>query len=259
METGAQSSGWHDAILAGDSWRHPGSEWDLDVLLDVLGSLRESSEPGELARAIIQRITPLHSVSDIDQVRVDAFGALRRSPGAAMDSDLLGWVAACVWGESGARERLREGHTVTRLRADEDGARGQVCVPLRAGSLGQTLITCMIVAPSIDAARRLACRLTLLTHLITDPSEGSDGARDTSGEATQAATALTSRQREILRGMAAGMTNRQIAHRIAFSESTVRLESIAIYRYFGVHSRFQAVAAAREAGILREAVLNVGA
>lgn len=259
METGAQSSGWHDAILPGDSWRHPGSEWDLDVLLDVLGSLRESSEPGELARALIQRIAPPHSLSEVDQVRVDAFGALRRPPGAAMDSDLLGWVAACVWGASGVRERLREGHTVTRLRVDEDGARGHVCIPLRAGRLGQTLIACMVVAPSIDAARRLACRLTLLTHLITDSVWENDSPRDTTVEASPTAMTLTSRQREILRGMAAGMTNRQIAHRIAFSESTVRLESIAIYRHFGVHSRFQAVAAAREAGMLREAVVTVGA
>ena len=259
MATGAPPSGWHDSILPADSWRRLESEWDLEILLDLLASIPASTVPGGQVGAIIQRIVPPHSVIEVDQVRVDAFGGLRHTPGATTDSDLLGWVAACVWGESGMRERLLEGHTVTRLRADADGARGHVCVPLPAGRLGQTLIACMIVASSADAARRLACRLTLLTHLVTEPSWASDGAGATGGAVTPAVPTLTSRQREILRGMAAGMTNRQIAARIAFSESTVRLESIAIYRYFGVHSRFQAVAAAREAGMLREPVLTVGA
>jgi len=56
----------------------------------------------------------------------------------------------------------------------------------------------------------------------------------------------------ILRAMAKGLTSRQIASRINFSESTVRMESMAIYRAYGVHSRVDAVAAARAAGHLDE-------
>jgi LuxR family maltose regulon positive regulatory protein len=70
---------------------------------------------------------------------------------------------------------------------------------------------------------------------------------------------LTRRQRDILEGMAEGLTNRQIAARICFSESTVRLESMTIYRYFGVHSRMEAVAAARLEGILDKGHLSLGA
>ncbi len=62
--------------------------------------------------------------------------------------------------------------------------------------------------------------------------------------------ALTPRQSVILRAMARGLTNGQIAQLIRFSESTVRLESMCIYRHFDVHSRSEAVAAARDAGEL---------
>lgn len=70
---------------------------------------------------------------------------------------------------------------------------------------------------------------------------------------------ISPRQLAILQGMAEGLTNRQIAARICFSESTVRLESMAIYRHFGVHSRSQAVAAALASGVLKERPLSLGA
>jgi LuxR family maltose regulon positive regulatory protein len=64
---------------------------------------------------------------------------------------------------------------------------------------------------------------------------------------------------EILRWMSEGMTNREIAARICFSESTVRLESMAIYRILGVRSRSQAVATARQAGLFSDPMVPLGA
>lgn len=61
---------------------------------------------------------------------------------------------------------------------------------------------------------------------------------------------LTDRQLEILRLIARGMTNPQISHRIGFSESTVRQESMAIYRFLGVNGRRDAVKVAHARGIL---------
>lgn len=75
-----------------------------------------------------------------------------------------------------------------------------------------------------------------------------DAGGGNSGDAT--ADGLTVRQTVILQAMADGLTNAQIARRINFSESTVRVESMGIYRHFGVHSRTDAVRAAQEAGVL---------
>ena len=65
-----------------------------------------------------------------------------------------------------------------------------------------------------------------------------------------APAALTDRQLAILQLMAEGLTNNEIAERIEFSVSTVRQEGMAIFRFFGVSTRVQAVAAAREAGLV---------
>lgn len=64
------------------------------------------------------------------------------------------------------------------------------------------------------------------------------------------AVSLTARQLRILEYMAQDLTNRQIAARIGFSDSTVRAESMSIYRALGVRDRHQAVIAGRALRIL---------
>jgi len=77
------------------------------------------------------------------------------------------------------------------------------------------------------------------------PHDG--GARSRS---TVAPRELNDRQLAVLEGMAENLTNRQIARSIGFSESTVRQEAMSIYAYFGVRGRHEAVAAARERGMI---------
>jgi len=62
--------------------------------------------------------------------------------------------------------------------------------------------------------------------------------------------ALTARQQRVLELMAQGMTNGQIARALKFSESTVRQETMAIYRYLQVPGRVEAVDTAIERGLL---------
>lgn len=61
---------------------------------------------------------------------------------------------------------------------------------------------------------------------------------------------LTARQKEVLRHMASGMTNGQIARILKFSESTVRQETMAIYRTLQVRGRAEAVQFAEDNGLL---------
>lgn len=61
---------------------------------------------------------------------------------------------------------------------------------------------------------------------------------------------LTPRQITVLRMMSAGMPNRVIADRIGFSESTVRHETMAIYKVFGVGDRRTAALIARTRGLI---------
>jgi len=61
---------------------------------------------------------------------------------------------------------------------------------------------------------------------------------------------LTRRQKAILAHLADGLTYDQIGSRIGFSNSTVRMELIQIYRLFGVSSRDAAVEVALKRGLL---------
>ncbi len=61
---------------------------------------------------------------------------------------------------------------------------------------------------------------------------------------------LTAREREVLRHLAAGRTNREIASAMAFSVSTVRAATMAIYRKLAANGRTAAVARALQLGLL---------
>jgi DNA-binding CsgD family transcriptional regulator len=61
---------------------------------------------------------------------------------------------------------------------------------------------------------------------------------------------LSTRQSAILQFLSRGFTNPQIAQRIGFSDSTVRQETMVIYRFLGVHDRREAVRAASDRGLL---------
>ncbi len=68
---------------------------------------------------------------------------------------------------------------------------------------------------------------------------------------------LTDRQLQILALMGEGKTNMAIARTLGYSESTIRQESMEIYRTLGVGSREDAVAAALDQKILQAAAQAV--
>ena len=70
--------------------------------------------------------------------------------------------------------------------------------------------------------------------------------------------ALTPRQTTILHLLADGLTNPQIATRIGFSDSTVRQETMAIYRFLGASGRREASRIAAMRGLLahESAIVN---
>ncbi|GAB2566713.1 response regulator [Leucobacter ruminantium] len=62
---------------------------------------------------------------------------------------------------------------------------------------------------------------------------------------------LSARETEVLRLVAEGSTNTEIARRLHISDATVKSHLVHVYAKLGVSSRTAAVAAAREAGVLR--------
>jgi DNA-binding CsgD family transcriptional regulator len=243
-----------DAVLEADAWRAPGLQWDVEDLLSLLASM--SAHEVEGVADLIARLVPAESVREIEVIRVDARGGVHRPRDPLPGSDLLAWAVECVWGATGVLDWIAQGRTLVRFAAGGDPTLAFFCVPVPDPLGSHSLVACSVATDSRDEAMRTAARLTALSmprFLSQDRSESAIPA------AMPIPATLSARQMTILHGMAEGLTNRQIAQRICFSESTVRLESMAIYRYLGVHSRGHAVAAARAEGFLLDERLSVGA
>jgi ATP/maltotriose-dependent transcriptional regulator MalT len=68
--------------------------------------------------------------------------------------------------------------------------------------------------------------------------------------ASGAQEALTDRELEVLRLVAAGTTNKEAARRLFISEATVKTHLLHLYAKLRVRDRASAVAAAYKAGLL---------
>ena len=66
----------------------------------------------------------------------------------------------------------------------------------------------------------------------------------------QTETVLTARELDILRGMAEGLSNKEIGQKLFVSAGTVKAHSAAIYRKLEVSNRTAAIARAKDLGLL---------
>ncbi|MFD0685730.1 response regulator transcription factor [Actinomadura fibrosa] len=125
---------------------------------------------------------------------------------------------------------------------------------LRAGAVGYLLKN--LPAAELAAAVRLAhSGVTQLDAAVTARLAAALPAPDapaanTPAAHTPAADALTSRETDVLRLIAAGATNKEIAARLYLSEGTVKNHISRILQRLGLRDRTQAALYARDQGLL---------
>jgi DNA-binding NarL/FixJ family response regulator len=197
------------------------------MILEAAGDIRvvgEASDGGEGAEAA-RRLRPDVVLMDVRMGAVDGIEATRRI------------VAADA------------GRVVVLTTFDLDE---YVYAALRAGASGFLLKD---TRPSdlVDAVRVVAGGDALLAPSVTRrllERFGGDLAPRSTGEAPAAAV-LTEREREVLRLIAGGRSNLEIAERLVLTEATVKTHVSNVLRKLGVRDRVQAVVWAYEHGVVR--------
>jgi DNA-binding NarL/FixJ family response regulator len=125
--------------------------------------------------------------------------------------------------------------------------RDTVLAALEAGAAGYV---CKTSSPQvIDAAVRavLAGGTYIPPQAVGSPADAA--VKNQYAREPELTCGLTERQFEVLRMVAAGFANRDIARRLSISESTVKQHLESVYLKFGVSSRTQAINAAERRGI----------
>lgn len=234
-----------------EAWRHPDVMWESEDLIEFAAATARCDSLSQLVPESLARMFPQDRLRSWAVIMVDADGGIRRGPGDATDPGLSARAVTWLWASGAIADALADGAAYVETWHTERGAEAIACLPLVSDGVVRSLIAVWLMADDTDAIMRDVSRLTLLGHLWMDSQAwGLDPVQSGEQVSTSESAELTTRQVIILRAMARGLTNGQIAQQISFSESTVRLESMCIYRHYGVHSRAEAVQAARVVGEL---------
>jgi DNA-binding CsgD family transcriptional regulator/PAS domain-containing protein len=172
----------------------------------------------------------------------EAFYGLQSEPGESAAETLL---TAIVAGDRAAYDRVVQAATAGRAGQAVVGVRG------RDGTVRQFWFRSVPV-PAPDGGARAVGLVTDVSSIVGErsalPASVSAGAvRDGGGEPPPT---LTPRQQEILRLLAEGCSNDEIAQALSLSRTTVRNHTSGLYARLGVRSRLEAVAVARRLGIV---------
>lgn len=139
-----------------------------------------------------------------------------------------------------------------------DGSASMIVLPITRLGIPERVLVLSFSEPlpSNPASGPFVSAVKSLLELHGGNGNGDGRARAVAVEAREARPTsaqdvdLTSRQQRILELLALGKTNRWIAADLGFSESTVRQETLRLYRALGVNSRTDSVMVARSIGLI---------
>jgi DNA-binding NarL/FixJ family response regulator len=131
------------------------------------------------------------------------------------------------------------------------GLDGYIIAALRAGASG-FLLKDAPTAQVVDAVRAVAAGDAVLSPAVTRQLLDQVGRRLPAAvsQNPEALTRLTEREREVLRMLAAGLTNAEIAHALVVTEATVKSHVSNLLGKLGLRDRVQAVIYAYETRLI---------
>ena len=163
---------------------------------------------------------------------------------------VIGWALGFVWFAAILPQPLGPGRNDAAIVLTGNTAEKSRAQAIAAGAVG-VLHKSTSISEIVDAIRRVVAGESLIT-----PREASELMQrgniylSTEKEGHTALAKLSQREQDVLRALAAGLDNHAIADRLFVSHDTVRSHIVRIYRKLGVATREDAVARARERGLL---------
>lgn len=151
-----------------------------------------------------------------------------------------------------ALEHPSERHEVELEAQSTEPVHSMLVMPLGNSQANRGALVVILTSPA--ARQMMTEKLARLPQMIglylAGLGSGDATHNHANGVAVDQPRRLSERQLRILGLLSEGLTMRQIANRIGYSESTVRMESLAIYRSLDVHDRENAVHAGCALGLL---------
>ncbi len=221
--------------------------FDFGAIESVLDTLLKSDNASEFCRALVHSELSNATVQGCHMYLLDNSSLLSQVAGYGMvyDSDA---PEISAWHETPIAEAVR----LKSFVFDSHGEANQkvVAIPLLRDSVPLGAL-CLIL---VDGVGELPFHEKLvpilgklgaycLSNMAVSTSKGK--MREATGED------LTSRQIQILGYMAEGLVNAEIAIKLLVSESTVRQETVRIYRALGVPNRTEAAKKGRALGLIK--------
>jgi DNA-binding NarL/FixJ family response regulator len=215
-------------------------------------ALQEYHKPLERPALLAAAAEIRRAAGDLDGARAAAEELAAVAAGGssavlrAMAAHALGTVLAAESDAAAALVELRTAAAAWRsLGMPYEAARTAVAVGLACAAMGDGVAAALELGNARHAFAELGARPDI-EHLDVLMSAGVRG----SGVPADCGASLSAREREVLAGLAAGKTNREIAETLVISQHTVGRHVESIFAKLGVTSRAAATACAYEHGLL---------
>jgi DNA-binding NarL/FixJ family response regulator len=182
------------------------------------------AENGEQAVQLALELNPDVILMDVRMPVIDGIEATRRIIAAGSPARIL---------------------VLTTFDLDE-----YIYAAVRAGASG-FLLKDVRPADLVEGIRLIANGNALLDPRATQKLLERYSEQPRKDHSAQTLATLTTREQEILRLMAGGLSNAELAERLVLSETTIKTHVSSVLRKLGVRDRVQAVIAAYDTGLVR--------
>lgn len=189
--------------------------------IEVVGEARN----GEEAIHLVEKLTPAVALMDIQMPVLDGVAATRRLKAAHPGCRVI--MLTTFDDDEKVFDGLRAGAVGYLLK---DAPSEKLVEAIRAAARGESFLQPSVAAKLVAEFARLSDQQTPRPQTLVEP--------------------LSDRELEVLRRIAEGDSNKEIAQRLVIAEGTVKNHITNILGKLGVTGRMQAVNKARELGII---------